>query len=52
MPLILAMYTGKYIFKFDPAILLGACAGARTTTAALGMVRTRPRARYRRSATP
>jgi putative transport protein len=38
IPLILAMYAGKYIFRFDPAILLGACAGARTTTAALGMV--------------
>ena len=38
LPLILAMPTGKFIFRFDPAILLGACAGARTTTAALGMV--------------
>jgi putative transport protein len=38
LPLILAMYTGKYLFRFDPAILLGCCAGARTTTAALGMV--------------
>ncbi len=38
IPLILAMFAGKYIFRFDPAILLGACAGARTTTAALGMV--------------
>ncbi|MBB3316790.1 MULTISPECIES: aspartate-alanine antiporter [unclassified Rhizobium] len=38
IPLILAMYTGKYLFKFDPAILFGACAGARTTTAALGMI--------------
>ncbi len=38
VPLILAMYTGKYLFKFDPAILFGACAGARTTTAALGMI--------------
>jgi putative transport protein len=38
LPLILAMFAGKYIFRFDPAILLGACAGARTTTAALGMI--------------
>ena len=38
VPLILAMYVGKYVFRFDPAILLGCCAGARTTTAALGMV--------------
>src|SRR5439155_20900925 len=28
LPLILAMFTGKYVFRFDPAILLGACAGA------------------------
>ena len=38
VPLILAIYVGKYVFRFDPAILLGCCAGARTTTAALGMV--------------
>jgi putative transport protein len=38
VPLILAMYVGKYIFKFDDAILLGAVSGARTTTASLGMV--------------
>ncbi len=38
LPLILAMYAGKFIFRFDPAIVLGCCAGARTTTAALGMV--------------
>src|SRR5438093_1612418 len=38
LPLVLAMFTGKYVFRFDPAIVLGACAGARTTTAALGMV--------------
>ena len=38
LPLILGMYVGKYVFRFDPAILLGCCAGARTTTAALGMI--------------
>ncbi len=38
VPLILAMFIGKFIFKFHPAILFGATAGARTTTAALGMV--------------
>lgn len=38
VPLILAMYVGKYVFKFHPAILLGACSGARTTTASLGMI--------------
>ena len=38
VPLILGMYIAKYVFRFHPAILLGACAGARTTTAALGMI--------------
>jgi putative transport protein len=41
VPLILAMYVGKYLFKFDDAILLGCCSGARTTTASLGMVNDR-----------
>jgi putative transport protein len=38
VPLILAVYIGRYVFRFHPAILFGACAGARTTTAALGMI--------------
>jgi putative transport protein len=38
LPLILSMLAGKFVFRFDPAILFGACAGARTTTAALGMI--------------
>lgn len=38
LPLVLAIFIGKYLFRFHPAILLGACAGARTTTAALGMI--------------
>ncbi|MEZ2348386.1 aspartate-alanine antiporter [Terriglobus sp. RCC_193] len=38
VPLILSMFIAKYLFRFHPAILLGACAGARTTTAALGMI--------------
>ena len=38
VPLILAMYVGKYLFRFHPAILLGCCSGARTTTASLGMI--------------
>lgn len=38
LPLVLGMFVGKYVFRFHPAILLGACAGARTTTAALGML--------------
>jgi putative transport protein len=38
VPLIIGMFIAKYVFKFHPAILLGVCAGARTTTAALGML--------------
>ena len=41
VPLILAMYVGKYLFRFDDAILLGCCSGARTTTASLGMINDR-----------
>jgi putative transport protein len=41
LPLILAMYVGKYLFRFDDAIVLGAVSGARTTTASLGMVNDR-----------
>jgi putative transport protein len=38
VPLIVAVLLGHYVFKFDPAILFGVCAGVRTTTAALGMI--------------
>ena len=38
VPLILGVYVARYIFRFDPAILFGCVAGARTTTAALGMI--------------
>jgi len=38
VPLIIGVLMGKYIFKFHPGITLGAAAGARTTTAALGMI--------------
>lgn len=38
VPLLLGMFIAKYIFRFDPALILGICAGSRTTTAALGMV--------------
>jgi len=41
VPLILAMFVGKYVFRFHDAILLGACSGARTTTASLGMINDR-----------
>jgi putative transport protein len=38
VPMLLAPLIGKYIFKFDPAINLGCCGGARTSTASAGMV--------------
>jgi len=41
VPLILAMYVGKFLFRFDDAIVLGCCSGARTTTASLGMINDR-----------
>lgn len=36
LPAVVAVLLGKYVFKFHPALLLGASAGAHTTTAALG----------------
>lgn len=38
VPMIIAPYIGKYLFKFDPAINLGCCGGARTSTASVAMV--------------
>lgn len=38
IPMIASVYIGHYVFRFHPAILFGACAGVRTTTAALGMI--------------
>lgn len=38
IPMFIGLMLGKYVFKFHPAITLGACAGARTTTAALGAI--------------
>jgi len=38
IPFIVGLFVGKYIFKMHPGILLGACAGARATTAALGAI--------------
>ncbi|MBI3804201.1 MAG: aspartate-alanine antiporter [Nitrospirae bacterium] len=38
VPLLIGILLGKYVFKFHPAITLGAAAGARTTTAALGLI--------------
>ncbi|WEK50047.1 MAG: aspartate-alanine antiporter [Candidatus Kaistia colombiensis] len=41
VPLILALYIGRYVFRFDDAILLGCVAGARASTASLGMLTAR-----------
>jgi putative transport protein len=38
LPMLLAPWIGKYLFKFDPAINLGCCGGARTSTASVAMV--------------
>ncbi len=38
VPMVASVFIGRYIFRFHPAILFGACAGVRTTTAALGMI--------------
>ncbi|HLZ68115.1 MAG TPA: aspartate-alanine antiporter [Aliidongia sp.] len=38
VPLIVAVLLGRYVFKFHPAVLFGACAGARSSSAALGAV--------------
>lgn len=38
LPLLFALYLGRYVFKFHPIITLGCAAGSRTTTAALGAI--------------
>lgn len=38
LPLLISIWLGAKVFKFHPAINLGCCAGARTTTAALGAI--------------
>jgi putative transport protein len=38
IPMLLAPLIGKYIFRFDPAINLGCCGGARASVAAPAMV--------------
>ncbi|QEC43402.1 aspartate-alanine antiporter [Pseudobacter ginsenosidimutans] len=35
LPMVLALYLARYVFKFHPAIALGACAGAHDESAAL-----------------
>jgi putative transport protein len=37
-PFVVGLLAGKFVFRMHPGILLGACAGARTTTAALGAI--------------
>ena len=41
LPIIVSLYVGKYLFRFDDAIVLGCVSGSRTTTASLGMVNDR-----------
>jgi putative transport protein len=38
VPMLFALLLGKYLFKMHPGILLGACAGARASTAALSVI--------------
>jgi putative transport protein len=38
VPLVLGMFTAKYVFRFHDALNLGIVSGARTTTASLGLV--------------
>lgn len=38
IPMLIGLMLGRFVFKFHPAITLGACAGSRTTTAALGAI--------------
>ena len=38
IPLLIALFLGHKVFKFNPAITLGCCAGARTSTPSLGAV--------------
>ncbi|MDE6243038.1 MAG: aspartate-alanine antiporter [Muribaculaceae bacterium] len=38
VPLLIGLLMGRYLFKFNPALTLGCCAGTRTCTAALGAV--------------
>lgn len=45
VPFVIGIFTGKYLFKMHPGIVLGACAGARTTTAALGAIQDEAKSR-------
>jgi putative transport protein len=45
VPFVVGLLTGKYLFKMHPGIVLGCCAGARTTTAALGAIQDEARSK-------
>jgi putative transport protein len=45
IPLVVGILMGKYLFKMHPAIVLGACAGTRTATPALGAIQDVARSR-------
>jgi putative transport protein len=38
VPMVFALLAGKYLFRMHPGVLLGACAGARASTAALSVI--------------
>lgn len=38
VPILFGLWLGKRVFRFNPAITLGCCAGSRTSTASLGAV--------------
>jgi putative transport protein len=38
IPVLLGLLLGKYVFRFDDALVLGCCAGASTSTATLGLL--------------
>jgi putative transport protein len=38
VPMFVALLMGKYLFRMHPGVLLGACAGARASTAALSVI--------------
>ncbi len=45
VPLIVGMLVAKYLFRMPAPIVLGVCAGARTTTAALGAIEAEARSK-------
>jgi putative transport protein len=45
VPLVIGLLVGKYVFRMKAPIVLGACAGARTTTAALGAIEAEARSK-------